>query len=180
MHKLDNINYLKSGNAVQQEAYRILTVYKVIHHLQNFTPVLAGTIPLEINIDTSDLDIVCYWQDKQTFKDTVSQYFSSFKNYNLREADINGHASVIANFVIEDFEIEIFGQNIPVTGQYGYRHMVIEYDILQQKGEDFKDRIIELKKQGYKTEPAFAILLGLKNNNPYEALLDYELHKNQH
>lgn len=179
MHKLDNINYLKSGSTVQQEAYRILTTYKVIHHLQDFTPVLAGTIPLEINIYSSDLDIVCYWQDKQTFKDTVSQYFSSFENYNLRETDINGHASVIANFVIEDFEIEIFGQNIPVTGQYGYRHMIIEYDILQQKGSDFKNSIIKLKKQGYKTEPAFALLLGLKCDNPYEALLHYESDKNQ-
>lgn len=55
MHKLDNINYLKSGSTVQQEAYRILTTYKVINYLQNFTPVLADTIPLEINIDSSDL-----------------------------------------------------------------------------------------------------------------------------
>lgn len=179
MHKLDNINYLKSGNTVQQKAYRILTGYKIIHHLQDFTPVLAGTIPLEINIDGSDLDIICYWQDKQLFKDTVNQHFSLHKSYNLREADINGHASVIANFCIEDFEIEIFGQNIPIAEQYGYRHMIIEYDILHKKGEDFKSRIIELKKQGHKTEPAFAILLGLKSNNPYEALLNYELHKNQ-
>lgn len=179
MHKLDNINYLKSGNTVQQEAYRILTTYKVIYHLQNFTPVLAGTIPLEINIDSSDLDVVCYWQDKELFINTVSRHFSLYKNFNLREADINGHASVIANFVIEDFEIEIFGQNIPVTEQYGYRHMIIEYDILQQKGSDFKNSIIELKKQGYKTEPAFALLLGLKSDNPYEALLGYESDKNQ-
>ncbi|MBY8961348.1 DUF4269 domain-containing protein [Flavobacterium sp. D11R37] len=179
MHKLDNINYLKSGNTVQQKAYRILTTYSVMHYLQNFTPVLAGTIPLEINIDSSDLDIVCYWQDKELFINTVSHYFSLYKNFNLREADINGHASVIANFVIEDFEIEIFGQNIPVTGQYGYRHMIIEYDILQQKGSDFKNSIIKLKKQGYKTEPAFAHLLGLKSDNPYEALLRYESDKKQ-
>lgn len=179
MHKLDNINYLKSGNTVQQEAYRILTTYSVMHYLQDFTPVLAGTIPLEINIDTSDLDIVCYWQDKELFVNTVNRHFSVYKNFNLREADINGHTSVIANFVIEDFEIEIFGQNIPVTGQYGYRHMIIEYNILQEKGSDFKNRIIKLKKKGYKTEPAFALLLGLKNDNPYEALLDYESDKNQ-
>ena len=151
-----------------------------MHYLQNFTPVLAGTIPLEINIDSSDLDIVCYWRDKELFVNTVSDYFSLYKNFNLREADINGHASVIANFVIEDFEIEIFGQNIHVTGQYGYRHMIIEYNILQEKGSDFKNRIIELKKQGYKTEPAFTHLFGLKNENPYEALLHYESDKKQH
>lgn len=80
----------------------------------------------------------------------------------MREADINGHASVIANFVIEDFEIEIFGQNIPVTRQYGYRHMIIEYDILQEKGSDFKNRIIKLKKKATKQNPHLPSYSGSK------------------
>lgn len=178
MHKFDNINYLSSGNTVQQEAYRILTAYKVMHHLQGFTPVLAGTIPLEINIDGSDLDVVCYWENKQLFIDSINQHFSGYRGYSLREVEINGYLSVIANFFIENFEIEIFGQNIPVAQQYGYRHMIIEYNILLQKGNEFKSRLIELKKQGYKTEPAFALLLGIESDNPYEALLNYEVHKN--
>lgn len=177
MHKLDNIDYLNSGNAVQQEAYRILKDYRVMHNLQDFTPVLAGTIPLEINIAGSDLDIICYWQDKKLFTDNITLHFSQYKNYSLREAEVNGHLSVIANFFIENFEIEIFGQNIPVAQQYAYRHMIMEYNILQQKGENFKNSIIRLKKQGYKTEPAFALLLGLESGNPYEELLNYELHK---
>lgn len=47
--------------------------------------------------------------------------------------------------------------------------MIAEYKILQAKGEEFKQKIIELKKQGIKTEPAFGMLLGLEN--PYEELL---------
>jgi len=47
--------------------------------------------------------------------------------------------------------------------------MIAEYKILQEKGNDFKKKIIELKKQGIKTEPAFGILLNLEN--PYEDLL---------
>ncbi|AXG74576.1 DUF4269 domain-containing protein [Flavobacterium arcticum] len=178
MHKLDNINYLSLGNTLQQKAYRILTFYKIMHYLQDFTPILVGTIPLEINIDGSDLDIVCYWQDKQLFTDSINQHFSEYKNYNIHEVEVNGRLSVIANFFIEDFEIEIFGQNIPITQQYGYRHMMIEHDILLQEGGDFRNSIIELKKQGYKTEPAFVLLLGIENNNPYDALLNYEVHKN--
>jgi hypothetical protein len=49
--------------------------------------------------------------------------------------------------------------------------MIAEYKILQEEGEEFKQKIIELKKQGIKTEPAFGILLGLEN--PYEDLLKY-------
>lgn len=178
MHKLDSINYLSSGNTIQKETYRILTDNNIMQYLYDFNPILVGTIPLEINIDGSDIDIICYWQDKQLFIDVINQCFSEYKDYTLREVKINGYPTVIANFFIENFEIEIFGQNIPVVQQYGYRHMIIEYNILLQKGNEFKNRIIELKKQGYKTEPAFALLLGIKGNDPYKSLLDYEVHKN--
>jgi len=48
--------------------------------------------------------------------------------------------------------------------------MIIEYRILLEKGEDFRKQLIELKRQGLKTEPAFALLLGLEGN-PYTELL---------
>lgn len=73
--------------------------------------------------------------------------------------------------MLEGFPIEIFGQNKPTTQQNAYLHMVAEYKILQEKGEKFKQKIIELKKQGIKTEPAFGMLLGLEN--PYEDLLKF-------
>jgi hypothetical protein len=45
---------------------------------------------------------------------------------------------------------------------------------LAQHGERFKNEVIKLKKQGIKTEPAFASLLGLPGD-PYGALLKFEL-----
>ena len=82
--------------------------------------------------------------------------------------------TTIARFNTNSFEIEIFGQNIPVEQQNAYRHMLTEYKILQQKGVVFKRKVTALKKQGLKTEPAFARLLGIKGN-PYEELLDFKL-----
>ncbi len=52
-----------------------------------------------------------------------------------------------------------------------YRHMIIEYRILLEKGEAFRQSIVELKRQGMQTEPAFALLLGLKGD-PYTELLN--------
>ncbi len=48
--------------------------------------------------------------------------------------------------------------------------MIIEHKILSSKNDKFRAEIIQLKKEGLKTEPAFARLLGLQGN-PYEELL---------
>jgi hypothetical protein len=43
--------------------------------------------------------------------------------------------------------------------------------LLRRGGETFRQEIIRLKQAGYKTEPAFALLLGLDDHDPYAALL---------
>lgn len=166
-----NIDYLKSGTARQQKAFEVLNENLILQKLSEFTPVLVGTIPINIAIDSSDLDLACHWKDKNHFIEIIKKNFSEEKDFQIYEREISGLKSVIANFFIADFEIEIFGQNIPVSKQYGFRHMLIEAEILEKYGEDFRRKIIELKQNGIKTEPAFAQLLDLKGD-PYEALLN--------
>ncbi|MFW0737773.1 DUF4269 domain-containing protein [Flavobacterium sp. T12S277] len=168
------IDYLKKGNHKQIEAHQILTKHKILDDLVAFDPILAGTIPLLIDIENSDLDVICYWKNKTEFVEKLNTAFGSKDNYTLREAIIDRTESIIANFKIDPFEIEIFGQNIPTKEQNAYRHMVIEYQILQSKDENFRLEIIKLKQNGYKTEPAFAFLLGLKGD-PYAELLTYNI-----
>ena len=162
------IDYLKSGNEKQRSAYEVLFQHRIFEKLKAYSPILAGTIPIEIDIEESDLDIICEVNDKAGFERFLRDIFSEF-NIKAESLEINGEEAVIGNFVLEGFLIEIFGQNKPVTEQNAYRHLMAEYRILQEKGEDFKNEIIALKKQGIKTEPAFGILLGLEN--PYEDLL---------
>ena len=52
--------------------------------------------------------------------------------------------------------------------------MIIEYDLLNKYGETFRQQIIQLKRKGYKTEPAFCKALGIEGN-PYLELLKYEI-----
>lgn len=51
--------------------------------------------------------------------------------------------------------------------------MIIEAEILAQLDNDFRQQIITMKTNGWKTEPAFAQVLGLEGD-PYEALLMLE------
>lgn len=167
------IDYLKNGNDRQKHAYAALTNHNIMTGLKQFDPILVGTIPINIDIQNSDLDIICFYQNRNAFVKIIHNRFCHFDNYTIREPDEKELAAVIANFKVDDFEIEIFGQNIPTKKQIAYRHMIVEYKLLCERDEAFRQTIIELKKQGHKTEPAFAIALGL-SGNPYLELLRYE------
>ncbi|MBO9586705.1 MAG: DUF4269 domain-containing protein [Flavobacterium sp.] len=173
MINFKDISYLQSGNPRQQSAFTVLAQHKVLENLAAFDPILVGTIPINIAIESSDLDIVCYWKNKADFIEKIKQLFGKENRFSIREDLMNNQESVIANFFIDAFEIEIFGQNTPTELQNGYRHMLIEHEILNSKGENFRLEIIKLKESGIKTEPAFGLLLGLKGN-VYEALLNYK------
>lgn len=166
------IDYLKDGNERQKRAFEVLTKYKVFEKLSNFSPILAGTIPIEIDVEGSDLDIICEVKDRVEFEKFLNKIFAEFDvDLNIETVRIKEIESTICNFELDGFPIEIFGQNKPITQQNAYLHMIAEYKILQEKGEDFKQKIIELKKKGIKTEPAFGMLLNLEN--PYEDLLKF-------
>ncbi|WP_017497829.1 DUF4269 domain-containing protein [Flavobacterium sp. WG21] len=168
------IDYLKTGNNRQIQAYEILTQHHILSDIAEFEPILAGTIPIAIDIESSDLDIICYWKNKTEFIAKLHVTFGDKDNYTIRETVIDNRESIIANFKINLFEFEIFGQNIPTQQQNAYLHMLIEHEILQSKDENFRSKIIQLKQKGYKTEPAFAFLLGL-NGDPYAELLKYKI-----
>lgn len=168
------IEYLKEGNERQKLAYQTLVTHQIFENLSAFSPILTGTIPINIDIETSDLDIICYWTNKAEFIEKLKQLYGNKAQYQLSDGASISQDTVVCNFLINDFEIEIFGQNIPTQHQNAYLHMLIEHEILQEKGENFRKQIIALKQKGLKTEPAFAKLLNL-TGDPYLALLQYKI-----
>ncbi len=174
MEKIDftTIDYLKHGNERQRQAYKQLNELGIFEALKVYNPLLTGTIPIEIDLPESDLDIICECVDHETFaKDLVSLY-SHETAFSIRTHVWNGLTSTIASFRYGEFEFEIFGQNCPTQLQNAYRHMIIEHRILQERDEAFRTNIIRLKQEGMKTEPAFAQLLGLEGD-PYATLLTF-------
>lgn len=170
MTHFDTLGYLKNGNARQQDAWQTLTTHLIFELLKGFDPILVGTIPIGIDIDGSDLDIICYSKDLEKFKITITKLFGSHHQFTINECLIRSVNSVVASFTLDQFQIELFAQAVPTKHQFGYRHMIIEHALLQERGEEFRQQIMQLKKKGYKTEPAFAKALGL-DGDPYEALL---------
>ncbi|MCT4636617.1 MAG: DUF4269 domain-containing protein [Bacteroidales bacterium] len=170
MSKFKSIEYLKTGNSRQRRAYALLKELSVFDKLSDYAPVLAGTIPIDIDIPDSDLDIICMCTDHSEFAVTVTRLFGDKRGFTVGEKMFNGVRSTVVKFTTDDFAIEIFAQNIPTDKQNAYRHMVIENRILMNRGDEFRQKIRQLKQEGYKTEPAFAKLLGIKGD-AYSELL---------
>lgn len=166
----EDIAYLQAGSPLQQRAYAILRDFRVMEILQDFNPILIGTIPLDIAIADSDLDIACEVYDLQLFADHVAKHFARFNAYQFNRKWIRGKEVGIVNFILMGIPVELYGEGRPVPEQYGYRHLVVEAKLLASGGEGLKREVIRLKEQGLKTEPAFAQALNLEGD-PYENIL---------
>ena len=165
-----NVDYLKFGNKKQQNVFKLLNRIHIFDIIEKYNPILVGTIPIGIDIDSSDLDIICEVYDLDEFEILMKDKFSNFNKFKINKVN---NEILTVNFLVDDFEIEVYAQNIKSTEQNGYRHMIIENRILSLGGDLVRQKIIELKKSGLKTEPAFAKLLNLEGN-PYDELLKLE------
>jgi hypothetical protein len=169
-----DIQYLKSGTAMQQRVYEVLDKSNAMQKLAAYSPVLVGTFPLDIHTNGSDIDIICQCSNTDSFLYELQNLFGHELNFTAALINHLDKPAVVANFVIDDIPFEIFAQDVPTLQQNGYLHMPTEYHILQHFGDDFKRQVIALKASGVKTEPAFCQLLGIPGN-PYVALLEYRL-----
>jgi hypothetical protein len=155
----------------QRRARKSLRLLRIDDVLDAYHPVLAGTIPLGIDVDGSDLDVICQADDPDAFAECVRAAYDTCEGFRLRRKLVNDLPTVIASFHAYGFPVEIFGQPRPVTEQNAYRHMRVEARLLAIGGDEARRGIHRLKAQGMKTELAFAQYFGLQGD-PYQALLE--------
>ncbi|MEM8641328.1 MAG: DUF4269 domain-containing protein [Cyanobacteria bacterium P01_G01_bin.54] len=164
-----DISYLAQGTVRQRAAYQALQATQVLEKLAAFDPVLAGTIPLDVDIAGSDLDIICEATDLEAFAESLTHHFGDYPGFSCQQTVVK-LPTVIARFTAAGFEFEIFGQACPVEQQNGVRHLEVEARLLELGGEAVRRRVRQLKQAGLKTEPAFAAVFVLVGD-PYEVLL---------
>lgn len=165
-------DYLLHGNERQRKAHAALSRLEIFCLLKAYDPVLVGTIPIGIDVEGSDLDVICEIDDPDCFAAELIHQFGQHDEFASWRADY-GMLSVVARFQFEGFMIEVFGQSRPVTVQHAYRHMVIEARLLALGNDLLRAEIRRLKCAGLKTEPAFVELLRLPGD-PYLQLLELE------
>ena len=166
---------MKTGNKKKQDAYTAIMELDIFNELSTYNPVLCGTLPIGIDIVGSDLDIIMEVQELDHFEELLQTLYNNKDEFTIKRTTIKGKEVVKANFVFKDFEFELFGQAQPVHKQNAYLHMIIEHELLQNV-PNIKQKVINLKKQGYKTEPAFCKLFDI-TGDPYVGLIRFGVEK---
>ncbi|MGB2580063.1 hypothetical protein AAIR98_001982 [Elusimicrobium simillimum] len=98
-------------------------------------PLVAGTIPIDINIPGSDIDIICRAADYAKFSKLINKLYGGKKKF--KENIFENH--YVCGFEFENFIFEIYAQNIPPQNKT-LLHMLIEGRILNLKGQDLKKK----------------------------------------
>lgn len=144
------------------------TLRPLMENFRDVDATIVGTYPIDINISSSDIDIIMSCNDLNDLRSRLIEGFSDYKAFKVKLEEV-----LIASFICEGLVIEIYADNKPIESFNSYRHLVIEEKLLILLGDEFRSRVIALKEAGIKTEPAFARLLKL-SGDPYDALLRLE------
>lgn len=142
----------------------------VLVALAEYDPHVAGTLPLKLDLPTSDIDVLCHAPDPHRFTSSLWQSFGSWSHFRIWQWS-NAGRPIVASFVAHGWTFEIFGQARPVAEQMGWRHFVVEKRLLALGGQRLAASVMSLRQNGLKTEPAFATVLKLQGD-PYQALND--------
>jgi hypothetical protein len=170
--KWRDISYLKDGTERQRGAFANLQESGVLERLRGFDPVLVSTVCLDIDIPSSDLDIICEAADLSAFSAVLVSAFGSHDGFVIRRSE-SREPAVVAQFFHAGWEYEVFGQGIPVERQNAFRHLLQIERVLSSGGASWREKIRALKLSGMKTEPALAKSLALEGD-PYQAVLALE------
>ncbi|MGF9907212.1 DUF4269 domain-containing protein [Brevibacillus porteri] len=174
MRNWHDLSYLGRGTMRQKAAWEAIQQTHILEVLSDYRPVLAGTIPLDIDVVQSDLDIICESHDLEQFEQVVRTAFGCLPGFEVTHLDVKSTPTCVISFFTADFWFELFAQPVAVEKQNAYRHMDIEARLLDIGGLDAYQHIRALKQSGIKTEPAFARYFHIPDDDPYDALLQWE------
>jgi uncharacterized protein len=154
----------------QSQIYQALRESRVLELLKPYRPLVAGTFPLDLQTEGSDLDILMTIQKLEELPGLFENHFARMEQYQCRQISVDGQATVLASFRFQGVPFEVFAQRQESIRQRAYLHFQIEERLMRLGGQSFKQKVIDARAKGLKTEPAFAQILGLLGD-PYEALL---------
>ena len=161
-----------TNSTARAQALLAVSKSQVMELLSAYHPEVVSTILVGLDIDGSDIDIVCCYGSaaaKDNYIHDVEAKLSAQRDYQLKVRENH----VKTEFLLDGFRFDIYASVSPVERQNAYRHFKVMKRLCQLGGKAFQDSIRIRKEQGLKTEPAIADFLELQGD-PYDAVLSLE------
>ncbi|MCG8493296.1 MAG: DUF4269 domain-containing protein [Sneathiellales bacterium] len=153
-----------------EQAETLLVAIGLYSELSEYDPLFVGTLPIDIDIEGSDIDIICEATDLDELARRLSDAYSDQTGFITEKRQRQGDY-LVCRFSVMTFDIEIYAEDKPVKQQNAYLHMEAERKLLLIGGEGARGEIRRLKRNGLKTEPAFARYFKLEGD-PYDTVLE--------
>jgi hypothetical protein len=163
------LEVLSKGDTPQRAAVQAVRRLKLLERLRRFRPLIVGTLPIGVHVAGSDLDVVCTIESSHRFIRLLGNEFGNQPAFALSRTKLLGQDSVVCSFISGTTPVEIVGMPVDSSKQRAYVHLMAEADLLEKGGAQARLAIRKLRRQGLKTEPAFAKHFGLKGD-PYIAV----------
>lgn len=141
----------------------------ILRLLRPYHPLIAGSLPLGLAVSSSDCDIIIEVDDFAKTEKHLHDLFSGLPGFKLWQRSDQSVPEMIASFFVDEVHFEIFCQKIPSMKQTAYKHFLAEERILKYAGLPFAELVLQERRQGLKTEAAFAKILRLEGN-PFDAM----------
>lgn len=146
---------------------------EILTRLKKYRPLIAGSFPLGLQNDDSDVDILLQAQDLKKLEVELRQYYGNMLGYLAQFEQVDGLSTLVVHFQYQNRGFEFFAQNCEPVRQRAYLHFLVEERLLKWGGANFKKQVLEKRRQGLKTEPAFAEVLGI-SEDPYLFLIELQ------
>lgn len=166
--RLRDPSRMAAGSEGQRRAWGLLSGHRLLERLAPWPVRLAGTFPLDLGVEGSDLDLLAEVPDLDEAAATLDRVFGTEPGYRRFREDFTDGPAEVASFTAGGLPVEVFAQVWPVERQMGWLHLLAEARLLDAR-PDAAEPLRALKRSGLKTEPAFARLFGLCGD-PYAAL----------
>lgn len=165
---LESVVNLENNRSI----FNNLKKLNILKDFKKHKALVAGTFPLGLNVADSDIDILLTSEDlKYTLSELKSKY-GSYDEFKYEYVEAQSLDSLVVNFKFEGIEYEVFVQETSSVQQWAYKHFLIEERLLKYGGSPFKEKVLKLRQQGFKTEAAFCEALNIKYTNPFDSLLE--------
>ncbi|MCG8414907.1 MAG: DUF4269 domain-containing protein, partial [Pseudomonadales bacterium] len=94
----------------KDEALLALEHSAILVNLSQYSPTVVSTLWVGMDIEGSDIDVICCYQKKKQFIEDLESSCQQFKKFQITDMDDR----VIASFNQDGFCIEIFATDQPV------------------------------------------------------------------